>query len=165
MVSAYTSARIRDRCFFAQNQTAKHLEVGVGSTICLLNAGVSRFRIPIPNFAGCQAIAMKQSEQKNRRLLTGLARGPRLAIPERGQGRFANERETSSGFACNELRIHSRIVYVSLLLRRKAGVFHGIVSEATSGSRQPTRHEARWVFAFWGDAVIAGQLMQSAMAA
>jgi len=108
---------------------------------------------------------MKQSEQKNRWRLTGLDRGPTLAIPERGHDRFASERETSSGFACNDFRIHSRVVYVPLLLRRNAGVFHGISSEANSGSRQPTRHEARWVFAFGRDSVISEQPMQLAMAA
>jgi hypothetical protein len=94
---------------------------------------------------------MKQSEQKNRRRLTGLNPGPTLAIPERGRDGFASERENLSGFEHNDLRFHSRDVHVSLLLRRNAGVFHGISSEADSGSRQPTRHEARWVFAFTED--------------
>ena len=94
---------------------------------------------------------MKQSEQKKRRRLTGLGAGSRLAIPGRGQDESAREGETSSGFASNDFPIHSRNVYVSLLLRRNAGVFHGISSEANSGSRQPTRHEARWVFVFLRD--------------
>jgi len=97
---------------------------------------------------------MKQSEQKNRRRLIGLDAGLTLAIPERGQDGFASERENVSRLLSNDFWIHSRVVYVSLLLRRKAGVFHGISSEANSGSLQPTRHEARWVFAFPGDSVI-----------
>ena len=108
---------------------------------------------------------MTQSEQKNRRRLTGLDAGSRLAIPERGQDRFASERENVSGSDGNDFRIHSREVYVSLLLRRNAGVFHGISSEANSGSRQPTRHEARWVFAFSEDSAIFEQLKQFVMAA
>ena len=96
---------------------------------------------------------MKQSEQKNRRRLTGLDAGPTLAIPERGQDGFASERESLSRLPSNDFRIHSRDVYVSLLLRRNAGVFHGISSEANSGSLQPTRHEARWVFVFLRDSL------------
>jgi hypothetical protein len=129
--------------------------------ICLLDAGGSRSRFAIPNFAGSQTIAMKQSEQRNRRLLTGLDEGPTLAIPERGQDELASGRENFSRLLSDGFRIHSRAVYVSLPLRRRAGVFHGISSEANSGSRQPTRHEARWVFAFWGD---SEQLMQFVMA-
>jgi hypothetical protein len=97
---------------------------------------------------------MKQSEQKNRRLLTGLREGPRLAIPERGRDGFASERENLSRLLSNGFRIRSRDVYVLLPWQRHAGVFHGISSEANSGSRQPTRHEARWVFAFQGDSLI-----------
>jgi hypothetical protein len=97
---------------------------------------------------------MKQSEQKNRRRLTGLNAGRTLAIPERGQDRFASARENVSRLLSNDFRIHSRDVYVPLPLQRRAGVFHGISSEANSGSLQPTRHEARWVFAFPGDSVI-----------
>jgi hypothetical protein len=96
---------------------------------------------------------MKQSEQKNRRRLTRLEAGLKLAIPERGQDGFASERENFSRLLGNDFRIHSRDVYVSLLLRRNAGVFHGISSEANSESLQPTRHEARWVFSFPGDSV------------
>jgi hypothetical protein len=94
---------------------------------------------------------MKQSEQKNRRRLTRLYAGFRLPIPGRGQVWSACERETLSGFASNDFPIHSRDVYVSLLLRRNAGMFHGISSEANSGSLQPTRQEARWVFVFLGN--------------
>lgn len=101
---------------------------------------------------------MKQSEQKNRRRLTGLEAGLKLAIPERGQDGFASERENFSRLLGNDFRIHSRDVYVSLLLRRNAGVFHGISSEANSESLQPTRHEARWVFSFPGDSVIPIQI-------
>jgi hypothetical protein len=100
---------------------------------------------------------MKQSEQKNRRHLTGLDAGLRLAIPGRGQDGFASERENFSRLLSNDFRIHSRDVYVSLLLRRNAGVFQGVSSEANSGSRQPTRHEARWVFSCPGDSVIPNQ--------
>jgi hypothetical protein len=97
---------------------------------------------------------MKQSEQKNRRLLTGLREGPRLAIPGRGQDELAVEWENFSRLLSNGFRIHSRDVYVSLPLQRHAGVFHGISSEANSGSRQPTRNEARWVFSFPRDSLI-----------
>jgi hypothetical protein len=108
---------------------------------------------------------MKQSEQKNRRRLTGRDAGLTLAIPGQGQDESARERETSSGLECNDFRIHSRDVYVSLLSQRRAGVSSGLTTEANSGSRQPTRHEARWVFAFSGDSVISEQLMQFVMAA
>jgi hypothetical protein len=97
---------------------------------------------------------MKQSEQKNRRLLTGLREGPTLAIPERGRDGFAIERENLSRLLSNGFRIHSRDVYVSLPWQRRAGVFHGISSEVNSESRQPTRHEARWVFSLPGDSLI-----------
>ena len=102
---------------------------------------------------GSHAIAMRQSEQKNRRRLAGLDAGPTLAIPERGQDEPANERENFSGFQSNDFRIHSRDVCVLLSFERHAGVFHGISSEANSGSRQPTRHEARWVFVLLGDSL------------
>jgi hypothetical protein len=101
---------------------------------------------------------MKQSEQKNRRRLTGLDVGSTLAIPGRGQDDFACERENFSGFQSNDFRIHSRDVYVSLLLQRRAGVSSGLTTEANSGSRQPTRHEARWVFAFPGNSMIPHQI-------
>jgi|HubBroStandDraft_1064217.scaffolds.fasta_scaffold855490_1 hypothetical protein len=107
---------------------------------------------------------MKQSEQKNRRLLTGLDAGLRLAIPGRGQDGFASGRENFSGFDGNDFRIHSRDVHVSLLLLRNAGVFHGISSEANSESLQPTRQEARWVFSFPGDSVIPNQFERLEMA-
>jgi len=97
---------------------------------------------------------MKQSEQKNRRLLTGLREGPRLAIPGRGQDVPASEREILSRLLSYGFRIRSRDVYVLLPWQRRAGVFHGISSEANSGSRQPTRNEARWVFSFPGDSLI-----------
>jgi len=100
---------------------------------------------------------MKQSEQKNRRRLTGLDVDPTLAIPAKRQNGSASEREIDSGFKRNDLRIHSRDVYVSLLLQRNAGVSSGLTTEANSGPRQPTRHEARWVFAFPGDALIPKQ--------
>jgi hypothetical protein len=98
---------------------------------------------------------MKQSEQKNRRRLTGLDAGPRLAIPERMQDGFASERKSVSRLQSDDFRLHSRDVYVSLLLRRKAGVSSGLTTEANSGSRQPTRQEARWVFAFTEDSAIS----------
>jgi hypothetical protein len=107
---------------------------------------------------------MKQSEQKNRRLLTGLEAGPTLAIPERRQDGFARERENISGFDGNDFQIHSRDVYVPLLLRRDAGVFQGISSEANSASRQPTRHEARWVFAFPGNSAMPNHFVRCEMA-
>jgi hypothetical protein len=91
---------------------------------------------------------MKQYVQKNRRRLTGLVAGPTLAIPASGQDHFAGERGNSSGIESNDLRIHSRGVYVSLLPQRRAGVSSGLITEANSESRQPTRLEARWVFAF-----------------
>jgi hypothetical protein len=97
---------------------------------------------------------MKQSEQKNRRRLIGLDAGLTLAIPERGQDGFASEREGVSSFQSNDFRIHSRDVYVLLLQQHRAGVSSGLISEVNSGSRQPTRHEARWVFVFPGDSVI-----------
>lgn len=109
---------------------------------------------------------MKQSEQKNRRLLTGLYAGLRLAIPERGRDEFASERENFSRLLSHDLRIHSRDVYVSLLLRRNrnAGEFQGIGSETNSGSRQPTRDEARWVFSFPGDSMIPNHFERYKMA-
>lgn len=107
---------------------------------------------------------MRQSEQKNRRHLTGLNEGPRLAIPERGQDELAREREKLSSLQRNDLQIHSRDVSVSLQLRRTAGVFHGISSETNSGSRQPTRHLARWVFAFPRDVSISDGVEQFVMA-
>lgn len=107
---------------------------------------------------------MKQSEQKNRRRLTGLNVDPTLAIPERRQDEAVRERENFSGFESNDFRIHSRAVYVSLLLQRKAGVSSGLITEENSGSRQPTRHEARWVFAFAGDSVIPNHFEQIVMA-
>jgi len=107
---------------------------------------------------------MKQSEQKNRRLLTGLREGPTLAIPERGQDGFVSGRENFSRLLSNDFRIHSRDVYLSLPLRRHAGVFHGISSEANSGSRQPTRHEARWVFSFPRDSLTSEHFERSEMA-
>jgi hypothetical protein len=97
---------------------------------------------------------MKQSEQKNRRLLTGLDAGLRLAIPERGQDGFASERENFSRLLTNDFRIHSCDVYVLLRQQHRAGVSSGLTTEVNSGSRQPTRHEARWVFAFQGDFAI-----------
>ena len=97
---------------------------------------------------------MKQSEQKNRRLLTGLREGPTLAIPERGQDGFVSGRENFSRLLSNGFRIHSRDVYVLLPQQRRAGVSSGLTTEANSGSRQPTRHEARWVFAFQRDFAI-----------
>jgi hypothetical protein len=100
---------------------------------------------------------MKQSEQKNRRRLTGLEVGPTLAIPERWQDAPANERESFSSLQRNDFRLHSRDVCVSLLLQRRAGVSSGLSTEASSGTRQPTRHEARWVFAFLGDSLIPNQ--------
>jgi hypothetical protein len=147
VLSAYTSARIRDRSFFA-NQTAKLFEVGVERrSACLMPVALdtdSQSEI----FAGSHTIAMKQSEQKNRRLLTGLREGPRLAIPGRGQDGFASARENFTGFDRNDFRIHSRDVYVLPLQQRQAGVSSGLTTEANSGSRQPTRQEARWVFSF-----------------
>ena len=107
---------------------------------------------------------MKQSEQKNRRLLTGPCEGPRLAIPGRGQDEPAVEWENFSRLLSNGFQIHSRDVYVSLLLQRRAGVFHGISSEANSGSRQPTRHEARWVFSFPRDSLTSEHFERSEMA-
>lgn len=107
---------------------------------------------------------MKQSEQKNRRRLTGLDVGSTLAIPERGQDEFASAREKFSGLHSNDFRIHSRDVYVSLLPQRRAGVSSGLTTEANSGPRQPTRHEARWVFAFPGDFLISDQVEQFVVA-
>jgi hypothetical protein len=130
------------------------------STIRQLNAGGSRSRFAIPNIAGSHQIAMKQSEQKNRPRLTCLEACLRLAIPERGQDALANERGHFPGFKSNDFRIHSRDVYVPLLLQRRAGVSSGLTTEANSGSRQPTRHEARWVFAFPGDSGIPGHFEQ-----
>jgi hypothetical protein len=95
---------------------------------------------------------MKQSEQKNRWHLTGLDEGSRLAIPERGQDEPASGRENFAVDESNDFRIHSRDVYG--LLQRRAGVSTGLITEANSGSRQPTRHEARWVFSFPGDSLI-----------
>jgi hypothetical protein len=103
---------------------------------------------------GLQVIAMKQSEQKNRRRLTGLYVDLTLAIPGRGHDGLASERENFSRLFSSDFRIHSRDVYVLLFQQHRAGVFHGIGSEANSGSRPPTRHEARWVFAFPGDSLI-----------
>jgi hypothetical protein len=120
----------------------------------------SQFRI----LRGNKPLHMKQSEQKNRRHLTGLDAGLRLAIPGRGQDGSASERENFSRLLSNDFRIHSRDVYVSLQLRRNAGVFQGISSEANSGSRQPTRHEARWVFAFSRDSAIPDHFEQFVMA-
>jgi hypothetical protein len=96
---------------------------------------------------------MKQSEQKNRRHLTGLNAGLRLAIPGRGQDGFASARESIPGLSSDDFWIHSRDVYVPLSFERRAGVFHGISSEENSGFLQPTRQEARWVFAFLGDSL------------
>jgi len=107
---------------------------------------------------------MKQSEQKNRWRLTGLDVGSTLAIPGRGQDAFACERENFSGFQSNDFRIHSRDVYVSLLQQRRAGVSSGLTTEANSGSRQPTRLEAWWVFAFWGESLIPYKIEQFGMA-
>ncbi|MFZ0338222.1 MAG: hypothetical protein WAL45_09335 [Terracidiphilus sp.] len=107
---------------------------------------------------------MKQSEQKNRRRLTGLNADLTLAIPERRHDELAGGRENLSGFESNDFRIHSRAVYVSLLLQRNAGVSSGLTTEVSSGSRQPTRHEARWVFAFAGDSAIPDQVEQFVMA-
>jgi hypothetical protein len=153
VISAYTRPESETVVFLAQDQTAKLFEVAEGRrSACLIRA------VPDPDsqsriFAGSHTIAMKQSEQKNRRRLTGLDTGLTLAIPERGQDGFVSERENLSGFESDDFRIHSRNVYVSLLLRRNAGVFHGVSSEANSGSLQPTRHEARWVFVFLGDSL------------
>lgn len=108
---------------------------------------------------------MKQSEQKNPRHLTGLDVGPTLAIPERRQGEPANERENLPGFKHNDFRIHSRDVYVLLHQQHRAGVFHGINSEANSGFRQPTRHEAWWVFAFSGGWLTPRQIERFVMTA
>jgi hypothetical protein len=94
---------------------------------------------------------MKQSEQKNRRRLTGLYVDPKLGISERRQDEPAGESESLSGFEKNDFRIQSRDVHVLLQLRRNAGVSSGLTTEGNSGSRQPTRQEARWVFAFSGD--------------
>ncbi len=107
---------------------------------------------------------MKQSEQKNRRRLTGLDGDPTLAIPERGQDKLAGERENFTGFESNDFRIHSRDVYVSLLLQRRAGVSSGLTTEANSGPRQPTRHEARWVFAFREESLISHKIERFVMA-
>jgi len=107
---------------------------------------------------------MKQSEQKNRRRLTGLDRGPRLALPERRHDEVASEREDLSEFESNDFYVHSRNVYVLQPLQRRAGVYHGISSEANSGFRQPTRHEARWVFAFPGDCATPDGVEQFVMA-
>ena len=107
---------------------------------------------------------MTQSEQKNRRRLTGLDVDLTLTIPERGQDEPAGERENFSGFDSNDFRIHSRDVYVSLLLQRKAGVSSGLTTEANSGSRQPTRHEARWVFAFREESLISQKIERFVMA-
>lgn len=98
---------------------------------------------------------MKQSEQKNRRLLTGLNADLRVAIPERRHDEAAREGKFLSGFDGNDFPIHSRDMYVlQLQPLRNAGVFHGISSDANSESRQPTRHQARWVFSFPGDSLI-----------
>ena len=108
---------------------------------------------------------MTQSEQKNRRRLTGLDAGSRLAIPERRHDEPAGGRENFAGFESNDLRIHSRDVYGLLLqLRRRAGVSSGLTTEANSGTRQPTRHAARWVFAFPGDSMIPDHFEQYVMA-
>jgi hypothetical protein len=107
---------------------------------------------------------MKQSEQKNRRRLTGLEVDLTLAIPERRQNDFASARGKFSGLHSNDFRIHSRDVYVSLLLQRRAGVFSGLATEANSGSRQPTRHEARWVFAFREESLIPHKIEQFVVA-
>jgi hypothetical protein len=100
---------------------------------------------------------MKQSEQKNRRRLTELEVGSTLTIPKRGQDVPASERESITSVQRNDFRLHSRGVYVSLLPQRRAGVSSGLITEANSGSRQPTRYEARWVFAFSGDSLIPKQ--------
>lgn len=108
----------------------------------------------VAGFAAFFRNRMKQSEQKSRRRLTGLEADPTLALPHRWQVRFAGEGKTATGIRSNDLRIHSRDVHVSQLLRRNAGVFTGLITKANSGSRQPTRHEARWVFAFAADLLI-----------
>jgi hypothetical protein len=107
---------------------------------------------------------MKQLERKNRRRLTGLDVGSTLAVPERRQDEPASGRENFSDFESNDYRIHSRDVYVLLQQQRDAGVCSGLATEANSGSLQPTRHEARWVFVFLGDLLISHKHEQIAMA-
>jgi hypothetical protein len=107
---------------------------------------------------------MKQLEQKNRGRLTGLHACPGLAVPGRGQGEPASAWGKFSNLQRNDFRIHSRDVYVSLRLQRRAGVSSGLTTEANPGSRQPTRPAAWWVFAFSGDSPIPNQFEQFVMA-
>jgi len=93
---------------------------------------------------------MNQSEQKSRRCLTAVRVRFSVDLSSHGQVVLAGERENTLGFENNDFRIHSRNVYVSLL-RRYAGVSSGLTTEANFRSRQPTRYDARWVFAFPGE--------------
>lgn len=78
-----------------------------------------------------------------RRRLTGRKVVPRVSLA--GQD-FPNPRLTRDWtFDSDAYFVHSRDVSLLQHVRRHAGVFLGIESEAISGSRRPTRQTARWV--------------------
>jgi hypothetical protein len=81
--------------------------------------------------------------------LTGLNALARVSLFEPGDRFHSARLEKDATFDSDEFPVHSRNVSMLLLcVRRDAGVFLGIDSEAISGSRRPTRQTARWVFCF-----------------
>jgi hypothetical protein len=91
---------------------------------------------------------MKQSKLKKRLSLTSPDADHRLSLHARPFLEFAAQRQSNSSFRINGIHVQSRNVYALQPLQRLAGVFPGLNSEAFSGSRQPTRQKARWVFSF-----------------
>jgi hypothetical protein len=106
----------------------------------------SGLRVLIPGLRGFGVVA-KHFERFIPPRLTERGVIPTVSLfgPDDSQAFCLNN---DSPFYCHAIHAHSRDVSVLLCMRRHAGVFFGIDSEAISESRRPTRQTARWVFCF-----------------
>lgn len=169
MRSAYTAPRIYIRCFRLPERPRSASKNAVrrasplsfrlenSGSVFASNCCASRPRPESRYGSGSAAnrvaevcaMSMEAWGRSMRGRLTGRKLIPRVCLA--GQdfraSRLASD-STSGDSIFDAYSVHSRDVSVLLHVRRDAGVFFGIDSEAISESRRPTRQTARWVFCF-----------------